>query len=90
MWPVPERASLERSDKELMKLAAEGDSEAFDELMRRHEKALVRWVWALLGDPDEAQDVAQDAFLQALYPHADAAHPIALHDLQGLVRERIG
>lgn len=69
-----ERVPLEASDKELIRLAGQGDQQAFDVLMQRHEKALIRWVWSLVGNEEEAQDVAQDAFLQA-YIHAKKFNP---------------
>lgn len=56
---------MERSDNELMRLAMDGDEGAFDELTRRHERALIRFCWGMLNDGEEARDVVQDAFLQA-------------------------
>jgi len=56
---------MEQGDNELMRRTAEGDSTAFDELLCRHEQALLRFLWGMLGNPDEAHDAAQDAFLQA-------------------------
>ncbi len=38
---------------------------AFAELVRRFEEAAFAWSLQLLGDPDEAKDVTQDAFLTA-------------------------
>ncbi|MGE0707335.1 MAG: RNA polymerase sigma factor [Planctomycetota bacterium] len=52
-------------DEDLALRAADGDRGAFEELVRRHG----RDVWALcrrtLGDPQEADDVAQEALLKA-------------------------
>ncbi len=44
------------------------DAEAFDALFRNELAALVRTAYLLLGDADEARDVAQEAFVQ-LYVH---------------------
>ncbi|HUR83258.1 MAG TPA: sigma-70 family RNA polymerase sigma factor [Thermoanaerobaculia bacterium] len=38
---------------------------AFTELVRRFEEAAFAWALQLLGDPDEAKDATQDAFLTA-------------------------
>lgn len=51
-------------DDALVAEAARGDRAAFEELVRRHSGS----VWAManyrLGDPGEAEDVAQDTFLR--------------------------
>ncbi len=62
------------NDSELMVRAVRGDTEAFDVLMKRHQQMLMRWIWGMLGNEDEAADVAQDAFLQA-YIHRDRFNP---------------
>ena len=53
------------SDTELLRRHAEGDSEAFGELFRRHRDRL--WAVALrtVCDPDEAADALQDAMVSA-------------------------
>src|SRR5687768_3929589 len=38
---------------------------AFAELVRRFEEAAFGWSFRLLGDPDEAKDATQDAFITA-------------------------
>jgi RNA polymerase sigma-70 factor, ECF subfamily len=40
-----------------------GDSEAYDELYRRHRDRVARVAYLLLGDADQAQDAVQEAFL---------------------------
>ncbi|MCB2156494.1 RNA polymerase sigma factor [bacterium] len=65
---------MKATDKELMARVVDGDGAAFEELMLRHQKPLVRWIWSMLGDAEEAQDVAQDAFLQA-YSNAEKFNP---------------
>ncbi len=53
------------SDADLIAAHAAGDPLAFTELVRRHRDRM--WAVALrtLGDPDEAADAVQDAFLSA-------------------------
>lgn len=57
-------------DKELLLRHAQGDPDAFSELVARHRDRM--WAVALrtIGDPEEAADALQDAFLSA-YRAAD-------------------
>lgn len=54
------------TDAELAALAQAGDRDAFGELVRRYAGAARRVARTLLGDPDDADDAAQDGFLSAL------------------------
>lgn len=58
------------SDAELLHRHIAGDPQAFSEIVRRHRDRM--WAVALrtLGDPDEAADAVQDAFVSA-YRKAD-------------------
>ncbi|MFI0420423.1 RNA polymerase sigma factor SigM [Spongiactinospora sp. 9N601] len=55
----------ERSDAELLTSHINGDPHAFSEIVKRHRDRM--WAVALrtLGDPDEAADAVQDAFVSA-------------------------
>ena len=53
-------------DEHLMLRVAEGDLDAFDEIVRRHQRTAWRIAHRFLGDPVEAEDVAQEAFLRIL------------------------
>lgn len=53
------------SDAPLAERARQGDEGAFRELVERYKKPLVNFAHRLLGDPIEAEDVAQDAFVKA-------------------------
>lgn len=48
-----------------MGLARSGNADAFEELVRRHQVGVFRIALRMLGDPDDAEDAAQEAFLQA-------------------------
>jgi RNA polymerase sigma-70 factor, ECF subfamily len=50
-------------DVDLIGRAREGASDAYDQLFRRHRDRVARTAYLLLGDADQAQDAAQEAFL---------------------------
>lgn len=62
--PAPPPADL--PDAALVEGAAAGDREAFGALVRRHLAAARGAALAVLGDPADAEDCAQDAFVTAL------------------------
>lgn len=47
--------------------ARQGDDTAWLTLIQRHQDAVFRFAYLLLGDADEADDVAQEAFIRAFY-----------------------
>ena len=53
-------------ESELIRLTLQGDAEAFGELVRAHQDRLYTSLVHFLGNEADAQDVAQDAFVQAL------------------------
>ena len=55
---LPDRLQVER--------ARRGDAAAFGALVRRHYRAAYAVALAVLGNPMDAEDVCQDAFLRAL------------------------
>lgn len=57
--------SREGSDNELVAKCCSGDLEAFNELVKRYRNRIFNLAWQLLGDRDEAEDVAQEVFLHA-------------------------
>jgi RNA polymerase sigma-70 factor, ECF subfamily len=50
-------------DEELVHRYLEGDTEAFGALVQRHQSRVYNIALRVLGDPDDARDAAQDAFL---------------------------
>ena len=42
-----------------------GDAEAWDALVHEHQQAVFRLAWLMLGDADEAEDAAQETFINA-------------------------
>ncbi len=72
--PRPERP--ERSDHELMADVARGDDEAFREIVERHQREVYGTIVKMLGDPHEAEDLAQRVFLR-VYQAAPRYRPEA-------------
>src|SRR5262249_34371934 len=56
---------IEKTDAELVVMAREGDVDAFAALVDRHREAIVRLARRLVVNADDAQDVAQEAFISA-------------------------
>ena len=52
-------------DAECVKRVQQGDTDSFEVLVRRHQKSTFNLVFRLLGDYDEAAEVAQEVFLSA-------------------------
>jgi RNA polymerase sigma-70 factor (ECF subfamily) len=61
-------------DEELVRRVGEGDKRAASELVRRHLPRMVGLSRRMLGDPAEAEDVAQEVFLR-VWKHAAAWKP---------------
>lgn len=54
------------TDEKLVARSQAGDFQAFARLVSRYEKRVYNLAVRMLGDPDEAKDVLQEAFLNAL------------------------
>jgi len=52
-------------DADLVARVQNGESDAFEELVRRHTRRLVGTLGGILGDMDEARDATQEVFLKA-------------------------
>lgn len=65
------------SDDKLIERARQGDEAAWTTLVRRHQEAAFRLAYLILGSADDADDVAQEAFIrtfESLYQF-DAGRP---------------
>jgi RNA polymerase sigma-70 factor (ECF subfamily) len=49
----------------LVSLCQKGDLGAFDDLLRRHQKKMINVAYKMVGNYEEACDIAQDAFVSA-------------------------
>ena len=56
----------ERSiDQALVERVQKGDKQAFDVLVLKYQNKIIQLIYRYVHDPDEAQDVAQEAFIKA-------------------------
>jgi RNA polymerase sigma-70 factor (ECF subfamily) len=62
-WAGSARRPAEDPDAELLARWRAGDSGAFEDLVRRHEGRVYRFLLRMLGEESEAEDVAQETFL---------------------------
>jgi len=62
----------------LIRHAANGNAAAWEPLVLAHQQAVFRLSYLLLGDPDDAEDVAQDTFVRAwkYLKRFDATRPL--------------
>jgi len=51
------------SDRELVALARAGQQHAYREFLRRYKEPIFRLIRSNIGDPDEAMDLTQEAFV---------------------------
>lgn len=60
-----QEAKTDSAQVELVTRAAGGDHEAFGQLVRTYQRRAVSLAYRLLGNAEDASDVAQDAFVRA-------------------------
>ena len=66
----------ERGDEELMLAHGEGSEEAFAELVRRHQRGVLNYVFRMLQNRQMAEEITQEVFL-ALVKNAKRYKPTA-------------
>ncbi|HUR29409.1 MAG TPA: sigma-70 family RNA polymerase sigma factor [Planctomycetota bacterium] len=62
--PSAPAAPAAPSDHDYIRRAQQGDERAFEALVKRHQARALRVARNLIADPDESQDLAQEAFLR--------------------------
>ena len=67
--------ATELTDGELVHRTLAGEQNAFAVLVRRHRRAALARALAILGDPADADDTAQEAFVHAYEQLATCRHP---------------
>lgn len=61
-------ALREFNDSQVVKAALDGNSRAFEELVRRYQRRLLNFVYRTVGDLERSEDVVQETFLR-VYRH---------------------
>ena len=64
------------SDENLMQLVVQGDLDAFEQIVLRHQQMAWRTAYRLVADYQAAEDLAQEAFLR-VFKAADRYRPTA-------------
>jgi RNA polymerase sigma-70 factor (ECF subfamily) len=66
------------NNPDLIARACQGDASAWETLVRQHQQAVFRLAYLMLGDGDEAEDVAQEVFIRAFHAltRFDATRPL--------------
>ena len=54
------------TDEMLVKFYAEGDNNAFDVLLERHEEKIFSYIFFIVRNPDVANDIFQETFMKAV------------------------
>src|SRR5207244_10921805 len=57
--------SRRRDDTMLIRQAQEGNTDAFEQLVRHYDQTVLRLAMHLTGSQDDAQEIYQEAFLRA-------------------------
>ncbi len=60
----PELVLAEQDDRELVKMAQDGDIPAYDELMRRHQSKIYGLIYNMTSNQQDAEDLVQEVFLK--------------------------
>jgi RNA polymerase sigma-70 factor (ECF subfamily) len=65
-------------EPDLIASAQQGEATGWEALVQQHQAAVFRLAYLLLGDPGEAEDVAQEAFIRAYHAldRFDASRPL--------------
>jgi RNA polymerase sigma-70 factor (ECF subfamily) len=66
---------MTRSDTALVAAAAQGDARAYEELLRRHFRAVYLVTLAIVVERADAEDVCQDAFIRGWERMRDCQEP---------------
>src|SRR3954471_20314880 len=74
----PDTGAAAANEAELIARARQGSDPAWQALVGMHQTAIFRLAYLLLGDTDEAADVAQEAFIRAFHALArfDITRPL--------------
>ena len=63
--PLTDESAPDDPDVEIVRRVTDGDTDAFEELVRKHGRRVYRSLIGILGNAEEAEDALQDCFLKA-------------------------
>ena len=72
--PQNPRAPHEVDDRELVARALEGDDSAYGELLERFRRPVFSLIYRMIGDREQAEDLAQESFVKA-FNNLDSYNP---------------
>jgi len=56
----------EQTNEQLMVAYSQGDSRAFEELLRRHQRSVLNFIFRYVGNRSTAEDLVQDVFMRVI------------------------
>jgi len=68
----------EETDTKLVQRSAQGDCEAYSELIRRYRRSLAALIRRLVDDPDDAEDVLQETVVQSWQQIVSVNNPASI------------
>lgn len=71
---APRGRAEEPDDKELVARALEGDETAYAELLERFRRPIFSLIYRMIGDREQAEDLAQESFVKA-FNNLDSYNP---------------
>ena len=71
---LPSLSVQAATDEELVSRVLAGDEELFGELVKRHQRQIVNFIYRMVGDSDVALDMSQDVFIR-VYQALDRFDP---------------
>lgn len=82
------------SENNLIQAAIRGEEQAWEALMQEHQQPVFRLAYLFSGDPDEAEDITQEAFIRAFrsiskFDSARSFRPWILSIAANLARNRL-
>ncbi len=56
---------MNETDRQLIRLASEGNQQAFEELVRKYRDLIYNLIYRMVGNREEAEDLVQETFVKA-------------------------